>query len=298
MPYAWLNGAICDIDDARISVLDTGLQHGAGVFTTMRARASGVVRLSQHLARVRASCDELSIPLMPTDNELTDAVEELLLENSIKDARVRLTVTRGHQVDDPAGGLVLTPSIFITAVAVEKYPTELYDRGMTVAVCDTQKANPYDFQAGHKTLNYVSRFAALREAQARSCNESLWFNVHNFLQSGSISNVFLIKDGALLTPATNADLQEEAIKQAVPYPRSNVLPGITRAAVLEIAAREGIDVKRGAFTIGDVLGADEVFLTNSIMSVMPVTRIERKAVGSEKPGPITRKLMGWLEELE
>jgi branched-chain amino acid aminotransferase len=298
MAFAWLNGSLCDVDDARLSILDTGLQHGAGVFTTMRARPAGVVRIEPHLHRVRSSCTALSIPLMPTDAELIDAVEELLLESSLKDARIRLTVTRGHQIEDPEHGLVLSPSIFITANPIENYPAELYDKGMTLAVCDSQKANPYDIQAGHKTLSYVSRFAALHEAHQRGCNESAWFNVHNFLQSGSISNIFLVRAGELFTPPTNADLLEDAVRNLTPYPRSNVLPGITRAAVIEVAARESIKLTRAGLNIDDLLSAEEVFLTNSVMGVMPVCRIERKGVGEERPGPITRKLIKWVEELE
>jgi branched-subunit amino acid aminotransferase/4-amino-4-deoxychorismate lyase len=161
---------------------------------------------------------------------------------------------------------------------------------MTVVVVDEQKLNPYDVQAGHKTLNYFSRLTALREANRRAAGEGLWFNVHNYLQSGSISNVFLVKGSTLLTPPTPREMLDKSIAEAMPYPKSAVLPGITRAAALELAATAGIPTKLAALTINDLLDADEVFLTNSIMGVMLVCRIERRAIGNDKPGALTSKL--------
>jgi len=182
------------------------------------------------------------------------------------------------------------PNVFLTAAALEPYPQEYYQKGLTVILLDEQKLNPYDLQAGHKTLNYFSRLAALREANRRGGGEALWFNVHNYLQSGSISNVFLVESGKLLTPPTAHDLRTPKISQQTPYSKSNVLPGITRNAVLEIAKSLNIEVDITAIDVNRLLAAEEVFLTNSIMGVMPVCRLERKPVGPEKPGPITTKI--------
>jgi branched-subunit amino acid aminotransferase/4-amino-4-deoxychorismate lyase len=161
---------------------------------------------------------------------------------------------------------------------------------MTVVALDDQKLNPYDLQSGHKTLNYFSRLAALREANRRGGGEAIWFNVHNYLQSGSISNVFIVKNNTLITPPTNVELRDPAVAADTAYSKSNVLPGVTRAAVIALAGEENIAVNLGTVTVSDLLDADEVFLTNSIMGVMPVSRVERKAIGNEKPGPITDRL--------
>jgi branched-chain amino acid aminotransferase len=296
MPTVWLNGAFIDEAEASLSLRDTGLLHAAGVFTTMRANGGRVFRLDAHLQRLRASCEALFIPLLPKDEALASAVEELLKRNELTDARLRLTVTRGMADQDPIHGLRLTPTVFLTAAALEPYPAEYYAKGLTVILLDDQKLNPYDVQAGHKTLNYVSRLAALRSANQRGAGEAMWFNVHNFLQSGSISNVFLVKDGTLLTPPTNVELRDRAVAELIAYPKSDVLPGITRAAVIELARDAKIGVKLASITVNDLLEADEVFLTNSIMHVMPVCRIERKPIGGDKPGPVTRQLMAALEE--
>lgn len=292
----WINEQVIDEDDARISVRDLGLLHGAGVFTTMRARGGACERLDAHLARVRASCDALALPLPYEDAELTSAVATLLQANELPEARLRLTVTRGETILDPTHGPSVRPTVFITAAPLEPYPAELYERGMTVLAYDAFKLNPYDPQAGHKTLDYFSRLGALREAQRRGANEALLFSVHNFLQCGAISNAYVVKNGTLLTPPTNDEIAaDETVRTATRYPRGNTLPGITRAAILTAAAASSVAVERRAITIGDVLGADECFLSNSIMGVMPVCRVERKPIGDEKPGPITRKLSAAID---
>jgi branched-chain amino acid aminotransferase len=290
MSTVWLNGSFTDEASAWISLRDTGLLHAAGVFTTMRAYGGSVFRLAAHLQRLRGSCEALSIPLENSDAELSAAIDELLKRNQLLAARLRLTVTRGMARQDAAEGLRLTPTVFVTAADLEPYPPEYYDRGLTAVLLDEQKLNPYDIQAGHKTLNYFSRLAALREANRRGAGEALWFDVHNTLQSGSISNVFLVREGRVLTPPTPAELRDPTIAREVPYRRSAALPGITRAVIFELAKMMGIPAAPAAIDVNGVLSADEIFLTNSIMGIMPVCRIERHAIGDDKPGPLTRKL--------
>lgn len=296
MADAWLNNQFVDEAAASISIRDAGLLHGAGVFTTMRAAGGRVFRLGDHLRRLRDSCEALFIPLQYKDESLEAAVCELLDRNGPSDARLRLTVTRGPVSQDPLHGTRMEPNVFLTATQFEPYPVEYYQRGLTVVLMDEQKVNPYDLQAGHKTLNYFSRLAALREANRRGAGEALWFNVHNFLQSGSISNVFLVENGKLVTPPTMQELRESAVARSCPYPRSNVLPGVTRLAVIEIAKAAGIPVELGAVDVNRLLGASELFLTNSIMGVMPVRRIEQKPVADERPGRITLQLANSLRE--
>jgi branched-chain amino acid aminotransferase len=290
MSFAWVNGQFVDEASASVSLRDTGLLHGAGVFTTMRGYGGRVFQLERHLRRLRDSCEALFIPLQFKDEALRLAADELLRRNELSDARLRLTVTRGSARQDPLHGVRLEPNVFLTASALEPYPREYYERGLTVVLLDEQKLNPYDLAAGHKTLNYFSRLAALREANRRGAGEALWFNVHNFLESGSISNVFVVKGGALLTPPTATDLHDPAVASKVPYPKSCVLPGVTRAAVFDLAQRLGVEARPAAIDVNALLAADEVFVTNSIMGVMPVCRIERKAIGDDRPGPVTRRL--------
>jgi branched-chain amino acid aminotransferase len=291
MSTAWLNGNLVDEDAPNISLRDTGLLHAAGVFTTMRAAGGRVFRLEEHLRRLRKSCDALFVPLQFSDADLASAVDEVLRHNDLADARMRLTVTRGQATTDPLHGTHLTPNCALTATDLQPYPAEYYQRGLTVMLNDEQKLNPYDMQAGHKTLNYFSRLSALREAVRRGAGEALWFNVHNYLQSASVANVFVVKGGALVTPPTADDLRDPAIAAACPYPKSNVLPGVVRGAVLDLATANSIPVRIEAMTVNHVLEADEVFLTNSIMQIMPVGRVEQHVVGDGTPGPVTRAVL-------
>lgn len=292
----WINSQFVDEDVASISVRDAGLLHGAGVFTTLRARGGAPLLLDRHLARLRQSCDALFVPLQHKDAVLQEATAELLQRNELPDARIRITVTRGQVSQDPLHGMRVEPNVLITAAPFEAYPREYYERGMTVIVHEQWKLNPYDLQAGHKTLNYFTRLAALRQAGQIGAGEALLFNVHNYLQSGSISNVFLIRGGELRTPPTRDDQRDGRLLQSHPLSQSAVLPGVTRGLVLELAAESGIPAQSAPLTINDLLDAEEVFLTNSVMRVMPVARIERRAIGADKPGPITLALAQKLKE--
>src|SRR5258706_2967551 len=296
MSIAWLNANFVDEDSPNISLRDTGLRHAAGVFTTMRAQSGRVFRLPQHLQRLRASCEALFVPLQFSDADLGGAVDEILSRNNLADARLRLTVTRGQSQQDPLHGTHLTPNCFVTATPLQPYPAHFYAQGLTVMLNDEQKLNPYDHQAGHKTLDYFSRLAALREAVRRGAGEALWFNIHNYLQSASIANVFVVKNKTLLTPPTNEELRDPAIAAACPYPKSNVLPGITRAAILDLARANNIPTRIEALDVNNVLEADELFLTNSIMQIMPVGRIEKHKVSDETPGPFTQMLISFFQD--
>jgi branched-chain amino acid aminotransferase len=290
MSHVWLNGSFVDEAEASVSLRDTGLLHAAGVFTTMRSYGGRVFRLADHLRRLRDSCEGLFVPLPHKDEVLARAAAELLERNELAAARLRLTVTRGSATQDPLHGLRLEPTVFLTASQLEPYPEEYYQRGLTVLLLDEQKLNPYDLQAGHKTLNYFSRLSALREANRRGAGEALWFNVHNYLQSGSTSNAFVVKDGVLVTPPTAVELRDPAVAAATAYPKAAVLPGVTRGVVTELARAAGIEVRTRSIDVNELLEGDEVFLTNSVMGVMPVCRLEQKTIGTGEPGPVTRQL--------
>ena len=274
-PAVWLDGRLLPAGDARIDPADAGFVHGIGVFTTMRATNGVVFRLADHLARLRGSGRLLQIPMPYSDEELAAAAGEVLGANGLADARLRLTLTAGPPTETPGSGN-LRPTVLLTAAAVPELPENQYELGVGVALLDKQKLNPYDVQAGHKTLDYLSRFAALRSAASRGCGEALWFNVHNFLQCGSTSNVFMVKNGTLVTPPTADDLEDEAVRAKCPYDRSNVLPGVTRKAVLELAEQLGVPAVRAGVDVNFLYDADEIFLTNSVMGVMPVNKLEAK----------------------
>jgi branched-chain amino acid aminotransferase len=295
MSRVWINGDLVDAEAASLPLGDSGLLHAAGVFTTMRADGGRAFRLADHLRRLRDSCQAFSIPLVYKDDALAAAATELLRVNELSDARLRLTVTRGVMRSDPLHGPQATPNVFMTATGLEPYPAQWRPAGMTVVLVDEQKLNPHDVQAGHKTLNYLSRFAALREAARRGAGEALWFDIRNRLQSGCISNVLLGKDGALVVPPTTSEIREKRLRQSTADARSCVLPGITRLALLELAEKQGIKIIFSDVDIEMLLAAEEVMICNSVMRLMPVCQIERHEVGTGRPGPLAEKLSNLLD---
>ncbi len=269
-PKVCLNGALVDAAAARVSVFDAALLHGVGLFETLRAYNGAIFRLDAHLERMRRSAEALKLHVAVDLDRCREALRQVLDANGLRDARLRLTVTPGPTPLPDANEGPGEPTILATATAVAAYPQEYYDKGMTVLVshCRQSAADP---TAGHKTTSYWPRLAALREAHEKGCGEALWFTPENLLAEGSISNVFVVRDGVIRTPPAGTP----------------VLPGVVRAFILEAAARAGREAQESPLTIHDLLDADEVFLTNSVMEVMPVCRVERKPIGEEKPGPVT-----------
>ncbi len=271
--FVFWNHEFVPQDTARVSVMDAGFLHGVGLFETMRARNGVVFRIDQHLARMKNSADALDLTLPDSFDELPGHAHQLLQRNALTEARLRLTITPGHSNESG------DPSVLLFTVPLAPYPPEFYARGITVRLSSSRQ-NLQSAISRHKTISYYDRLAALREAAADSCAEGLWFTHDGALAEGCISNVFVIRDGRVRTPPLETP----------------VLPGITRHAVLELAAGQR-DVEQCRLTIDDLLDADEVFLTNVMMKVMPVCRVERKDIGNGKPGPITSDLAKAFDEL-
>ena len=275
----YLNGELIPKDRATVSVYDGGFLHGAGLFETMRADNGRVFRLESHLDRLVRSAQTLHVPIQRGQLPAADDFVRLLAGNEVVRGRVRLTVTSGSVLTDAEAD---KPPVTVCATATGQadYPDEFYEKGVSVVISPFRQS-PSDPVAGHKTTNYLPRLMALRDAHARGCAEALWFTTDNLLAEGSVSNAFVVKDGEVLTPEVDTP----------------VLPGIARAAVLELCQAAFITAHERALTINDLLDADEVFLTNSIMQVMPVIRVEKKDIGAGRPGPLSRQLLTAYRDL-
>lgn len=268
----FLNNTLVDSSDAQISVHDSGLLHGVGLFETMRTYDGRVFGMHDHLDRLFTSAAALKIPVTQSREEIIAGMNEVLKANGLTDARLRLTVTPGNMLNfDQDKGPEST--LIITTSKLQPYPAEYYEKGMTVII-SKYKQNPDDATCGHKTLNYLPRLLALQQAQTAQAGEALFFTTANHLAEGCISNVFLVSKQTLITPPLETP----------------VLAGVTRSKVIELAHDCDIDIEVRPGVIKDLLDADEVFLTNSIMELMPVGRIERHPVTNEKPGPIYQTL--------
>ncbi len=279
MRHIYFNGQIIPECEAAISINDGGWLHGAGLFETMRAQNGRVFRAEQHFERLRRSAAKILKPIergaLPSRVDLL----ELLDRNGLRSARVRLTVSAGSMVaetDEPRQQL----TVCATAVPLSLPPAAVYEHGAAVVVCSFRQS-PEDAIAGHKTTAYLPRLLGLREAQRSQCLEAIWFTTQHHLAEGCISNVFVVSDGVLKTSPLDTP----------------VLPGIARGTVLELAPSLEIDARECPLTIHELLDADEVFLTNAIMRVMPVIKVEKKDIGTGQPGPITHRLRKAFENL-
>jgi branched-chain amino acid aminotransferase len=266
-----LNGRLMPADRAQVSVFDSGLMQGIGLFETMRGSNGRVFKLEQHLGRLVNSARQLGWSVLPELDELRDNVQQVVGATEHEDTRVRLTVTTGtlRPTEQEAPDL----TVIASAAAGAEYPAECYTKGVTVLVSDYRQGK-HDPAAGHKTTSYFGRLASLREAHARGAFEALWFTYDDQLAEGAITSVFLVQNERLLTPPLDTP----------------VLPGITRATVIDLAVELAIPVREQALTLRDLLEADEVFLTNSLMELVPVVRVGREPIGAEKPGETTAQL--------
>lgn len=282
MEYISLNGQLTSSDVTVIAASDAGFLHGAGLFETMRARRGKIFRAADHIARISESARDLDMTLSLSVSQLSDMVGDLLEANNLTDARLRLTVTRGDLSTITPENPTPDVTLLITAAPFAAYPPELYAKGMTVEV-SPYKQNVYNPLTGHKTTSYLDRLLALKHAQQNRVGEALWFTPNNeSLAEGSISNIFIVDaQGILATPPLRVP-NDPSLRLC--------LPGVTRKVVLEIARDLQILPHERLISINDLLAAKEVFLTNAIMGIMPVTRIERHVIGDEKPGALTGKL--------
>ncbi|MCA9303904.1 MAG: aminotransferase class IV family protein [Phycisphaerales bacterium] len=287
----FLDGQFMDRADARVSAFDASVQHGVGLFETMSALTTedGVVveYMDDHLDRIQASAARLGLSDEIKTGPLGDAIVQTVREARYAHARVRLTITGGDlNMLASTGRSNHRPTVMIHAQPATQYPDEMFINGITATLA-AARANPLDPTAGHKTLNYWWRLRELQDAAAKGAGEAIVFQVSNHLCGGCVSNLFVVKDGELITPIAQGEETPVEGKITLPSP---VLPGITRLKLIGYAEEMGIKVTKRMMTIDDLLGADEVLLTNSSWRVLPVVRIEAEEVGDGKPGEVGKKL--------
>ncbi|NUQ67925.1 MAG: aminotransferase class IV [Phycisphaerales bacterium] len=312
MATVFLDGAFVSAGDARVSAFDAGFQHGVGLFETLLALrhapadapgytrlsgSGGVLHLGEHLDRLAASSRALGLLETIRVDALHEAVvrtcdRAFIDQPNAARLRVRLTITGGDlNMLDRGKAREHAPTLMIAATPASVYPRDLLTRGASVVLADL-RLNPLDPLQGHKTLSYWGRLRELQRASTAGAGEALVLQVSNHLAGGCVSNAFLVRDGVLITPIARGEetLDQKETKGNTFLP-SPVLPGIARRWVMDVAAARNLEVQRKMIAIGDVLDADELFLTNSSWGVLPVVRVEAKPLGSGEVGPVSRSLV-------
>jgi branched-chain amino acid aminotransferase len=277
----YLNGRLVPKEQAVVSVFDHGLLYGDGVFEGIRAYNGRVFRLKEHLNRLYVSARAITLDIGMAMDQMQMAVLETLRANNLRDAYIRLVVTRG------TGDLGLDPrkcaksTVIIIADKIALYPAECYTNGLEVAIVSTRRNNPQALNPSIKSLNYLNNILAKIEANLMGIREAIMLNTEGFVAECTGDNIFYIKGKSLVTPPTTA----------------GALEGITRNCVMELAARTGLKVEEKLFTAFDLHTADEAFLTGTAAEVVPVIRIDSRTIGNGKPGPLTQKLIRAFHEL-
>ena len=271
----YLDGKYYDERSAKISVFDHGLLYGDGVFEGLRAYNGRVFKLKEHIDRLFCSAKSILLDIPLSHAALMRAVVETCRRNKLRDGYIRLVVTRG------VGSLGLNPrsckrpSVFIIAGKIQLYPPQYYQKGLAIITVPTIRNLHSALNPAIKSLNYLNNVLAKIEANNGGCEEAVMMNVDGFIAECTADNIFILRDGQLLTPPLSA----------------GALHGITRQVVMELAARMGLEVGEPNLTRYDLFNAEECFMTGTGAEIVPVVKIDGRVIGPGKPGPVTRRLV-------
>ncbi|WP_227764484.1 branched-chain-amino-acid transaminase [Zhaonella formicivorans] len=277
----YLNGKYVPEEEAVVSVFDHGLLYGDGVFEGIRAYHGRVFKLKEHIDRLYESAQTIKLNIELTKEEMTEVVLETLRRNNLQDGYIRLVVSRGK------GDLGLDPRkcsksfVFCIAAGIQLYPKELYEKGLSIVTVATRRNIPEAMNPRVKSLNYLNNIMAKIEATLAGVPEALMLNNEGYVAEATGDNVFLVKNGVLITPP----------------PFVGLLEGITRNTVMELARAKGIKVEERVFTRHDVYIADECFLTGTAAEVIPVVSVDGRQIGDGTPGKMTLELIKDFREL-
>lgn len=281
---AYVNGRICAQQDALISVFDHGFLYGEGVYEVIRTYGGELFLVGRHFRRLRASASMITLDVGMNDRALEDVVQETIAayragageEDRAGEVLARILVTRGigEMSYDPSKSP--HPSLVVIVKPLVPPPAAAYDHGVAVSLVSVIRNHPESVDPRIKSNNLLNNVLAMQEALRRGrAFEAILRNYRGELAECSQSNLFLVKGGAVYTPALEAGL----------------LAGITREFVEEVAVESGIPMIDAVLHDDDLFGADEVFLTSTSKEIVPIVRVDDRVIGAGVPGPITRRLL-------
>lgn len=271
----FLNGEFVSKKDAVVSVYDHGFLYGDGVFEGVRVYEGNVFRLQEHIDRLYDSAKSIMLSVPYSKQEMSDLVVETLRKNELQNAYIRVVVSRG------VGNLGLDPSscarpqVIVIAEELALFPKELYKTGIDIVSVATRRTRADVLSPKVKSLNYLNNILVRIEANLAGVSEALMLNDQGYVAEGSADNVFIVKNGEILTPPGYV----------------GALEGITRNVIMEIAHELGFPMREQVFTRHDVYVADEVFLTGTAVEVIAVVKVDGRVIGDGKPGDCTNRLL-------
>jgi branched-chain amino acid aminotransferase len=270
----WMNGTLFDEAQAKVSVFDHGLLYGDGVFEGIRVYGGRVFELAAHLKRLYESAKVIRLEIKMTPEAMAKAVEETVKANGIGEGYIRLLATRGVGTLGLNPFTCKEPLVIIIAATIQLYSKELYETGMKVISASTVRNHPMSLPPQVKSMNYLNNIMAKIEALDKNVPEAIMYNHEGFVAEASGDNVFIVKNGTVMTPPVGA----------------GALGGITREVVLRLASKKGIPVAERNLTRFDLYVADEMFLTGSAAEIIGIIDVDGRKIGEGRPGPVTLQL--------
>jgi branched-chain amino acid aminotransferase len=271
----YIDGKFLAPEDAKISVFDHGLLYGDGIFEGIRFYNGRVFKLNEHIDRLYDSGRAITLAVPLEKSALSEVVLATIRENGLSDGYVRLIVTRGVGNLGLAPWNCKNPSIIVIADKIQLYPEELYVKGLEIITCATRRISPSALDPSIKSLNYLNNILARIEANQAGAAEGLMLNDQGYVAECTGDNVFVVKNGTILTPPVFA----------------GALRGITRSVVFDLAAKLNVPIQEPMLTRYDLFTADECFLTGTAAEVVPVVKLDGRTIGDGSPGPITHQLI-------
>lgn len=274
MATIWLDGAWHDRDTAKVSVFDHGLLYGDGVFEGIRVYAGKVFRLTEHIDRLYDSARAIWLTVPMPREEMIAVTEEAVRRSGLAEAYVRHIITRG------VGDLGLDPrkcarpSIIIIVDGIRMWPAELYDRGLRVITAATPIPQRESLSPRVKSLNYLAHILARIEGINAGADEVLMLDSAGHVAEGSGENIFVVKGGVVRTPPAHA----------------GILKGVTRDAMIELAAAAGYAVREEVLNRYDIYTADEAFFTGTAAEIIGIRELDGRTIGEGRRGPVTSEL--------
>lgn len=269
----FLNDTIIKETEGHLSVMDRGFLYGDGLFETLRTYHKKPFRLEDHVARLSNSSKYFDIPFHHTFQQIGQIIEQLIMQNSLKDAYIRMTLSRGTTAHGLIPHHLCDPTFVIHAKPLTPCLPAWYTTGLSLMTSSFRRSDTCPI-SGHKTLNFLTNYLVKKEAVDRGYHDAIILNTNNQVTECAVSNVFIVEKNAVITPAL----------------KTNILPGITRKIILELCRKSGICVSEEAFGLERIFAAEEVFVTNSLLEVMPVSKIDGQPIGNAIPGAITKIL--------
>ncbi|MCH2114470.1 MAG: branched-chain-amino-acid transaminase [Pirellulales bacterium] len=277
----YINGEMVPSEQATVSVFDHGLLYGDGVFEGLRSYNGKVFRLEQHVRRLYESARAIRLAIPISTAEMCKATNHAVAANGIQDGYIRMIVTRGTGTLGLDPNRCSDPQVIIIADSIALYSEELYEKGLEIITTSVIRNHPAALSPRIKSLNYLNNILAKLEGLKAGCVEALMLNHKGEVAECTGDNIFLVRDGVLMTPPLDA----------------GILGGITRDAVVELAETAGIEVLKVSLTKHDVYVADECFLTGTAAEVIPVVRVDDRDIGCGRPGPVTLNLKDQFHDL-